>query len=182
VILALHLVTTGLGPFFDGVGHLFVSIEDLLPVIALALLAGLRGPAAGRRVLFLLPSAWLAGGLVGLASGIGVPTVLTVASFLVVGGLLALDAALPDRMVSVLAMVLGGMHGSMNGAAMSAARNGGLELAGVATSLFVVIALAAAMVVSLSKPWTRVAVRVAGSWVVATGLLLLGWTLRTGRG
>jgi hypothetical protein len=44
--------------------------------------------------------------------------------------------------------------------------------------LFVVIALAAGFVVTLSKPWTRVAVRVAGSWVVATGLLLLGWSLR----
>jgi threonine/homoserine efflux transporter RhtA len=66
----------------------------------------------------------------------------------------------------------------MNGAAMAATRSGLLELVGVATSLFVVIALAAAFVVTLSKPWTRVAVRVAGSWVVATGLLLLGWSLR----
>jgi len=181
-MFALHLVTTGLGPFFDGVGHLFLTIEDLLPVIALALLAGLRGPTAGRRVLFLLPTAWLLGGVIGLTTGAGAPSGLAVVSFVVVGGLLALDAPLNSRAVTGLTIVLGVMHGSMNGAAMSAARNGALELAGVAISLFVVIALAAALVVSLSKPWTRIAVRVAGSWVVATGLLLLGWTLRTGRG
>jgi hypothetical protein len=32
-------------------------------------------------------------------------------------------------------------------------------------------------VVSLRMPWTRIAVRVTGSWIAATGLLLLGWTL-----
>ncbi len=45
-------------------------------------------------------------------------------------------------------------------------------------SLFVVVALATALVVSLTRPWTRIVVRVAGSWIVATGLLLMGWWLR----
>ena len=43
-----HLVTTGLGPIYDGVGHFFLSPEDVLIAIALALFAGMRGPAAGR--------------------------------------------------------------------------------------------------------------------------------------
>ena len=30
-----HLVTTGLGPLFDGIGHVVVTPEDLLPVVAL---------------------------------------------------------------------------------------------------------------------------------------------------
>jgi hypothetical protein len=34
------------------------------------------------------------------------------------------------------------------------------------------------MVVAIRAPWGRIAVRVAGSWIVAIGLLLLGWTLR----
>jgi hypothetical protein len=34
------------------------------------------------------------------------------------------------------------------------------------------------MVVSLGRPWMRIAVRVAGSWIAAIGLLLLGWALR----
>ena len=63
-----HLVTTGLGPVYDGIGHFFLSPGDALAALALALLAGLRGTAAGRRVLFILPVAWLAGGLVGLAT------------------------------------------------------------------------------------------------------------------
>jgi hypothetical protein len=34
-----YLVTTGLGPVYDGIGHLLVTPEDLLPVLALALCA-----------------------------------------------------------------------------------------------------------------------------------------------
>ena len=61
-----HLMNTGLGPFYDGLAHLFASPDDLLPVIALALLAGLRGPQSGRAVLFVLPVAWLMGSFAGL--------------------------------------------------------------------------------------------------------------------
>ena len=40
------------------------------------------------------------------------------------------------------------------------------------------VALASACVVSLRAGWARIAVRVAGSWVAAIGLLMLGWSLR----
>ena len=42
-----------------------------------------------------------------------------------------------------------------------------------------VVALLAALVVSLKAPWTRIAVRVAGSWIVAIGMFMLGWGFRT---
>ncbi len=64
-----HLVTTGLGPVYDGISHLLVSFDDLLPALTLALLAGLNGAAAGRRALFVLPGVWLAAGLAGHALG-----------------------------------------------------------------------------------------------------------------
>jgi len=61
-----HLLNTGFGPFYDGLTHPFVTPEDLLPVVALTLLAGLRGAQCGRWVLLTLPRAWLAGMTVGL--------------------------------------------------------------------------------------------------------------------
>jgi urease accessory protein len=42
------------------------------------------------------------------------------------------------------------------------------------------VALGAALVVALRSGWQRIAVRVAGSWVAAIGLLLLGWAIRRG--
>jgi urease accessory protein len=174
-----HLVTTGLGPFYDGVSHFALTPEDFLPALALALLAGLRGSRAGRLALFALSGSWLTGGLVGLAF----PTarsavVLTTLSFLVLGGLVATDARLRPEWVAALAVVVGLLHGYLNGAAMTQARLGVLGLVGITSTLFMGVALAAALVVAIRAPWARVAVRVAGSWIVAIGLLLLGWSLR----
>jgi hypothetical protein len=61
---------------------------------------------------------------------------------------------------------------------MAEAKVGALGLVGIAATVFVLVALAAALVVALRAPWVRIAVRVAGSWVAATGLLMLGWSLR----
>ena len=38
-----HLTSTNVGPFYDGIAHFFTSPEDILPVIAIVLLAGLAG-------------------------------------------------------------------------------------------------------------------------------------------
>ena len=61
-----HLVTTGLGPIYDGISHVLMSPDDLVPILAMAFLAGLNGPAAGRRTLFALTAAWLVGGVGGV--------------------------------------------------------------------------------------------------------------------
>jgi urease accessory protein len=175
-----HLVTTGLGPLYDGVSHLFLSPDDLLPVLALALLAGLNGAAAGRRALFLLPAVWLLAGLVGFGFGGNMlPATLTTVSLLLLGGLTALDRPLPAGAVAALAIGLGLLHGWLNGTGIAEARREALGLVGIAGSVFVLVALGA-RVVSLRAPWARIAVRVAGSWIAAIGLLMLGWSLRGG--
>jgi hydrogenase/urease accessory protein HupE len=172
-----HLVSTGLGPFYDGVSHLALTPEDLLPALAIALLAGQNGARAGRLALFALPGAWLAGGLAGLA----LPTITTAAavttvSFLALGGLVAADARLRPEWVAGLAVVVGLLQGYLDGSGLAPAKLGALGLVGIVTTLFVVVALAAALVVALRVPGARIAVRVAGSWIVAIGLLLLGWS------
>lgn len=178
----LHLATTGLGPVYDGVNHLLLSPDDLVPVVAMSLLAGLNGTAAGRRVLFILPVAWWVGGVAGFGYGVEVlPGVVTTISFLVLGALIALDRRLPEGTVPVLAVGLGLLHGWLNGAGIAAAGRESMALVGIGVAVFVIVALGAALVVSLGRPWQRIAVRVAGSWVAAIGLLLLGWALRSPR-
>jgi hydrogenase/urease accessory protein HupE len=174
---AAHLVTTGMGPVYDGIGHLLLTPEDLVPAIAFALFAGLRGAAEGRRAMFLLPVAWLAGGLIGLRVSATPAFPVPAASFMILGTLVAADLRLPANGVAVLAVVLGLVHGVLNGTALRQGA-GGLGLLGIMAALFVLVALASAFVVSLERPWTRIAVRVAGSWVAASGLLLLGWAFR----
>lgn len=176
---AAHLVTTGLGPVYDGVTHFLLSLEDLLPVIALALLAGLGGPGDGRRALFVLPLAWVLGGIAGFAAGMPMPGgIATATSALVLGALVAADRRWHPVVVPGLAAGLGFLHGGLNGAGLAAANREALALVGIGGIVFVVVVLLAALVVSLRAPWQRVAVRVAGSWIAAVGLLLLGWSLR----
>ena len=91
-----HLANTGFGPFYDGMYHLVLAPEDLLPVIALALLAGLRGPLTSRWVLFSLSFLWVMAGAGGLPSGSEVATpVLAAGSLIVLGALVAADLKLP---------------------------------------------------------------------------------------
>ena len=176
-----HLVTTGLGPVYDGIGHLVLTPEDLVPIVALALYAGLRGARAGRLALFVLPVAWLVGGLLGLRFGgaASAAAPYPALSLGLLGLLVAADAALPDAAVAALATALGLVHGFLNGPALAGTGPGALGLVGIAAVAFVMIALVSALVVSLKAPAARIAVRVAGSWIGAIGLLLLGWALRT---
>jgi hydrogenase/urease accessory protein HupE len=174
-----HLVNTGLGPFYDGVSHFALTPEDLLAALALALLAGQRGAQAGRWALFSLPAAWLAGGLTGLVfPAATAASVLCTLSFLALGALVAAEARLRPAWIASLAIAVGALHGYLNGSAMSQARLGSLAVFGIVVTLFVTVALAAAMVVAVRRPAARIAIRVAGSWIAAIGLLQLGWSLR----
>lgn len=172
-----HLVTTGMGPIYDGIGHLLLTPEDLVPALALALYAGMRGTQTGRHITFLLPLAWFLGGVAGALVGHGGAFPIPAVSFLVLGGVVAADLRMSTRAVSILAVVIGLVHGFLNGAAAGEVA-GILGLLGIAIVLFVLLAMGAALVLSLEKVWERVAIRVVGSWVFASGVLMVGWYFR----
>jgi urease accessory protein len=172
-----HLVTTGLGPVYDGIGHLVMTPEDLVPALAIALFAGLRGAAPGRRALFVLPLAWFLGGLLGVIIE-GLPTMPVAAiSFLILGVLVAADLNLSQKWFTAVVVGVGLVHGVLNGVALKEGA-GILGLIGIMATLFVIVAIVSAVIVSLKKPWTRIVVRVAGSWVAAIGMLMFGWMMR----
>jgi hydrogenase/urease accessory protein HupE len=174
-----HLVTTGLGPFYDGAMHLLLSPGDLLGLLAAALLAGLRGTRAGRLTILVLPSVWYLSGLIGLnlPFALDLPW-LSVLSFVILGAMVALDPKLPDIVVALLAGIYGTLHGLLNGAALGVIGAGPLSLLGVVVTVLIIALLVSAAVVSLRAAWTRVAVRVAGSWIAAIGMLMFGWLAR----
>jgi urease accessory protein len=174
-----HLNSTGMGPIYDGWMHFLMSPEDLVPALALALLAGLRGATYGRRALFTLPAAWLLGSLFGLTvTATNGSAVLSSLWFLLLGGLVVADAKLSLCAMTALAVLLGLVHGYLNGTGMGQSGFAVVAVVGVASAVFVLIALAAAFVSQLRAHWARVAVRVAGSWIAAIGFLMLGWSFR----
>jgi len=179
-IALAHEPSTGLGPVADGFTHLFLGFDDLLAVVAMAMLAGLGGRALARRVTLTLPAAWLAGGVAGwLGFASRVPASSTALSLLLVGILVAADRRAPSPIQLALAAAIGVLHGALNGAAL--AGTGGeslLALAGTAGAVLVVSLLVSRGASSVTRYWQRVAVRAAGSWIAAIGLLYLGWALK----
>ena len=108
-----------MGPIYDGLVHFLTSLEDLVPAFALSLFAGLRGANHGRRALFVLPGAWLLGGLLGLtASATSGSAFVSSMWFLLLGGLLAANVKLSSGAATVLAALLGLQRGYLNGAGM----------------------------------------------------------------
>ena len=130
------------------------TVKSVRSLVLAMIAVGLWGAQLGNPALWLLP-----------------------VTFLILGALVAADVRLPSNWVAALAIALGLVHGALNGAALRQGA-GGLGLLGIMAALLVLVTLASAFVVPLKRPWTRIAVRVTGSWVAAIGLLLLGWAFR----
>jgi hydrogenase/urease accessory protein HupE len=121
--------------------------------------------------------AWFAGGLLGvIIDGLSTLPVSAIA-FFVLGLLVAADLKLSQKSFTAIVIVVGFVHGALNGIALKDGA-GVLGLIGIMTTLFVIVALVSAFVVSLKQPWTRIVVRVAGSWMAAMGLLMFGCMMR----
>jgi hypothetical protein len=170
-------VSSGLGPFYDGALHLLLSPEELLAVLALSLLAGQGGKASSRWMVTALPLSWGLAGVLGLGLGVAVDvqwvkiTLLTLLGVLVAAGL-----RLPPAAMVVVTVLVGTVLGLDNGGAIVVA--GGVALVGIVAVVLVLSLLASALAVALRADWTRIALRVAGSWVAAVGILMAGWLLQ----
>ena len=94
------------------------------------------------------------------------------------GGLVAADANLSLRVATAFAALLGLYHGYLNGAGMGHSLSSMVVILGLVFAIFVLMALVPAFVAQLRTSWARIAVRVGGSWIAASGLLMLGWAVR----
>jgi hydrogenase/urease accessory protein HupE len=163
-----------MGPVYDGIGHFLLTPEDFLPVVACAMFCGLRDTAACRFCLFMLPLIWITGGVIGQTAGFAPIPQWPALSFILFGLLVASDVRLPIGLFTLLVILFGLVHGYHNGVALKDGP-GFYGLLGIASALFVMVALLSAGVLSLRPGWTRIVIRVAGSWIAAMGILLVGW-------
>ena len=180
-----------MGPFYDEFNALSTDEPGRYHSWSLpwpCWLWGLRGADFGRRALLVLPSAWLLGSLFGLAAVAAreMPWSPRFWFVLLLGGLLAANAKLLrcgwEAITCPYYALLGLYHGYLNGTRNGAVRRllvGKLFFLGLVSAIFILVALAGAFVVRLRAQWARIAVRVAGSWIAASGFLMLGWAVRT---
>jgi urease accessory protein len=172
---AAHTLNNRFGDFYAGVAHPVTALEHAPPLLAMGLLAGQQGERAARW-LVLVPLALLIGaGLAAAAPWLPAMGLLNAASFVVLGLLLAAAWRLLLPVLIALGAVFGISHGYENGRAMAPDTAVHLFVLGVAAAGGVVTALVSAATIDLAaKPWSRVAVRIAGSWIAAIGIMTIG--------
>jgi len=167
-----HLIATGLGPVYDGIIHFALTPEDLIPAVALALFAGLRGKDHARCVMFVLPLAWLAGGVAGTSIAAQLPASLAWLPLLVLGALVASDLRLPLAATTAIALLLGGSIGFAIGVAMAQARRGTRAIIWISGTVYVAFTLLAALVSAWHPVWLLIAWRILEMCIASCGLLL----------
>lgn len=173
-----HDLSDRYGAFLGAAIHPLISLDHLLAFLGVGLLAGQQGTPAARRTV----AAFVAGLLLGVVLSTVLPAspdalrflgVFNLASLLVLGAFAAAALRLPLWLVAFLAALFGASHGLENGIDLADALSV-LSALGVLTAGLVATAPVAVLVVKLRAGWQRVAVRVAGSWIAAIGLIVLG--------
>ena len=173
-----HLVNSGLGPFYDGALHLFLSPMDIVRLVTLSLFAGAQAAGTSRLVVVATPVTWFVAGAAGLV--LNAPDAFAIAnavSLLLLGAVVALDLRVPPAVAVVLAAGFGGLLGFQSGVELRADNADWAALAGATAVVLAILLLATSFVASVKSFAMRVVCRVLGSWAAATGLLSIGWVI-----
>jgi urease accessory protein len=164
-----------IGEFYTGMLHPLLHFETVLPTLALALWAGQLHDADAWR----LPLVFLAAALLGALAGIleidlGLGRSLLLLSMLVLGLLVAARQRLPAALALALALVFGIYSGQVNTYAPGEAiERPFLFLTGLGATIGLILFHVGTRVHRYRAFWMQTGVRVVGSWIAATGLLVL---------
>jgi hydrogenase/urease accessory protein HupE len=172
VAVAAHPIK-GVGDFYSGMLHPLTALEFLLSWIALALFAGQQGRKTALLALAIFPSALVLGAILGtvVASPAWLPA-MNLVLIPILGLAVVLAISFPTPATVILVALVGLLHGLANGAEITAPVSPWRFIPGLAIIAVLVLAYGIGLVRSAKKPWTRIAVRVAGSWITAAGIMV----------
>ena len=167
----------GVGGFYGGLLHPLLVPAHIMALVALGLLMGQQAP--DRHALLALLTAALVAGIVVivLAFAADNPDYAVLAVAALAGIAVAAGRPLPVALTGPIVLVAGvavALDSVPQEISMPAT-----FLALVATAIMAVIvtALAAAIATRLARGWPAIAVRVAGSWIAASAILVLALRL-----
>jgi urease accessory protein len=180
-----HIIASRLGDFYTGALHPLTDLQDLILWAAMGALAGSLGASKGRWLVLLFPLGLLAG-LV-LNRGLGVVSAGPAADagiILVLGLLLAAQARIPTALLCLIAFGLAVMRGAANAEDVAPETNQLLYAAGLVSAGYAAITLTMAVTLAFrraeagaSTAWRGIAIRAAGGWIAAIGMMMVGLAL-----
>ncbi len=175
-----HSLSKRFGDFYGGLLHPLTSLELGMGFLVLALLAGQQNKRGARSMLAWFIAAMLAGAVMAhwlpiLVDEVRLPN-LALAALL--GTLVAVAPRLPNVVLVVIGFASGVLNGLGNGLAMTTETAPHLFIPGIAVSGLLVVTPLAAFVTTLNRHWQLTAVRIIGSWIAASGLLISAFHLR----
>jgi urease accessory protein len=171
-----HSTTQGVGDFYAGVLHPLTALEHILPFIALGLLVGQQAKRAQEVVPIFSVALMLGAGAALFLPASPLVTFVNLLSGAVLGGLAALAWNIPTAVFWSIGAVFGLTHGLANGEAVNGNIRWYLFIPGVGIAGLLVVTnvmLIADYLVQRKENWLKIAVRVAGSWIAAIGILVL---------
>jgi hydrogenase/urease accessory protein HupE len=178
---AAHAPIPGIGNFYNGALHPFVSPAHAIALVALGLWLGQHGLAVAKQPLVALAIGLVAG--LGLHRVTGEPdtdrVLLGLAAFS--GLAVAAQRLAPKWLLAGIAAGIGLAVGVASGFAEAGETEPWSALAGAFTGAVLAAGYTAAMVTLAQRAWLRVAVRVIGSWCAAAAVLVLALSLAVHR-
>jgi len=177
-----HTAAKGAGDFYAGLLHPVTALEHVLPFVTLGLLAGQQGTKAQSAVLVFALTLMAGAALALWVPALPYVALVNILSAVLLGILVAAAWRLPLTLFYGITALFGLSHGFANGTAMSEGLKPylfipGIGLAGLLTTAYGMIMTD--FLLRQKANWMHIAVRVAGSWIAAIGLLVLATSART---
>lgn len=170
-----------LGGQYGPLLHPLLSLDHLLALVAIGLLAGQQGVSGARWLIVTLLLGLLLGAALpmfaNLAGSVPHLDFVNAASLLVLGGLVALAARIPHPLLILIAF-FGISHGAANAIDLAGTAAPALIVVGVTLAGLIATLPLAIVITTLGQGWPRIVIRVIGSWIAAVGLMMLGLALR----
>jgi hydrogenase/urease accessory protein HupE len=175
-----HSLSKRFGDFYGGLLHPLTSLELGLAFVVFALLAGQQGTQHARFALAWFMGTLTTGAIVALwlpsyAEELRLPSIAFTALF---GVMVAIAPRLPAAILLLIGVIAGLLSGLSNGLAMTAETAAHMFVPGIAASGLLVVIPIAAFVTTLHRQWQLTSVRILGSWIAASGLLVMAFQLR----
>jgi urease accessory protein len=173
-----HGMASGIGGFYGGLLHPLLVPAHVLALAALGLCIGQQAPRQ-RAALLALFAASLAAGVIVIVSAFAVTAADDAILGVAAAAGLALAAARTHWLfVSAPLAVIAGAAVELDSVpeeiSMSATF---LGLAGTAVAAFLIVMLVSDLTAYWRRDWQRIAVRIAGSWIAASAILVLALRL-----